>query len=344
MRIDCRLSILLLSLLCCFASAAAIKSPTREETTSHGLDFLAKRQNPDGWFDGANSKVSTTSRALLAFLSAGGIPDAGKYGLILRDASEWLLTQQASDGYFGAPLHGMRSHALATLALAELYGVDFDSDRRSRIATALEKAAAAIAASQVTSRSQPIFNGGWNVERNSADSTLSVTVSQVLALEACRQNGIRIPGQSLDRAAEFVLRCRNSRTGGFGPAPSRPADAASTAAAIVCLQLLGGPVQHPREFDAACEYLSSAPIDETISFGYASIGVVILSAYKGGEETWAHVGQPLLARLARMQEKDGGWPAQKQSSTLRAMDRSTTTALSIQTLTISYRLLPIYQQ
>ena len=171
-----------------------------------------------------------------------------------------------------------------------------------------------------------------------------MTASQVLALEACRQNGISIPAQSLRSASDFVLRCRDPRNGGFGPAPARPADVPSTAAAIVCLQLLEAPIQHQHEFDAACKYLSAAPIDAKAPFGYASIGIVSLSAYKGGEETWSHVGRPLLARVARMQEKDGGWPAQQQSSALRAMDRTTTTALAIQTLTIPYRLLPIDQR
>jgi hypothetical protein len=340
---DCRLVVLGIMLFSRL-SLGIDTAPSPDIAISNGLSFLAKQQNPDGWFDGQTLKVSTTSRALLGFLSAGSAPDVGKYGLVMRNASDWLLSQQGPDGYFGGFQRGMRAHALATLALAELYGVDFNSDRRMRIRAALAKAASVIFAAQSAPKSNPDFAGGWNVERNSSDSTVAVTASQSLALEACRQIGIEIPPQSLQHAVEFVLRCRDARTGGCGPAPARPADPPATAAAIITLSLLDRTGQHAPQVEAASRYLAKVSLDAAAGLGYASTRIVTLWAYQGGDETWSQVGQPLLARLTKMQEKDGGWPVPTPVPAGRASDRTTATALAVQTLTIPYRLLPIDQR
>src|SRR5258706_15885713 len=113
-----------------------------------GLGFLKKGQATDGSLDEGEQQVLTTSRALLAFLGAGNVPDLGKYGLTVQHAVEWILAQSASDGYFGPERLGVRSHAVATLALAQVYGVDISPDQRLRIHGALSRAVAVMLAVQ----------------------------------------------------------------------------------------------------------------------------------------------------------------------------------------------------
>ena len=316
-----------------------------ENSVNKGLAFLVKQQGQEGWFDGGTaSKVSTTSRALLAFLGSGNVPDTGRYGLNVHDAVEWLLAQQASDGYFGETQRGMRGHALATLALAEAYGVDVNPDRRLRIRTALDKAVAVILAAQAVPKANPSFAGGWNAERSSTDSSLSATANQLLALRACQDVGLSVPAQALKSAAEFVLRCHDARAGGFGPAPLKPAQVSSTAAGITCLRLLNVASQHSAEIDSAVKYLMSHPIDAGTPFGYPSLSIVTLCTYETGGDAWSRVGRGILGRLTTSQEKDGGWPEAKAGPNGRPLNRTAATAVALQTLTIPYQLLPIYQR
>jgi hypothetical protein len=342
--------ILLLLLLCSPALAAdeeALPSGV-ESTVTRGLGFLAGFQEADGAFDGgaASSKVSTTSRALLAFLGAGNAPNTGRHGLVVEKALDWLVSQQSSDGYFGqTPQRGMRSHAMATLALAEGYGVQTDPDRRRRIRAALEGSVAVVVAAQAVAKSSPVFVGGWNASRMSTDSTLPVTVAQLLSLRACQDLGLPVPAQSLQSAGEFVLRCQDTQSGGFGPAPARAAEASSTAAGILSLHLLGLDSQRATQIDAAVKYLNARPIDANAPIGYASLNIVTLCIYEIGGGAWSGAGRAMVVRLTQAQEKDGGWPQPTAGAgSAPRLNRVGATAAALQTLTIPYQLLPIYQR
>jgi prenyltransferase beta subunit len=318
-----------------------------ESSVSKGLNFLAQQQDPEGFFDGGgSSKILTTARAVLAFLGSGNVPDVGKYGLKVRQALEWLLSQQTSQGGFGTlRQRGMRGHGMATLALAQAYGVDTNSERRVRIRAALEKAVAVILAAQQVAKSNSSYDGGWNDVPDSADSTLSVTLMQLLALRSCQDIGLTVPGQSFKSAGEFVLRCHDSGGGGFGPAPGRGPQLASTAAAMVCLRLLDPTAERLRQLEAGAKFVASRPIDDNAPIGYASVNVVTLCTFGTGGAAWSGVGRNVVARLIRMQEKDGGWPViPVAAGAARTSNRTSATAAALQALTTPYQLMPIYQR
>jgi prenyltransferase beta subunit len=313
-----------------------------EKAVNRGTAFLASQQDLDGSFLSQGARVSTTSRAILAMLGAGHTPDAGRYGDNVRRAVEFLLSEQAADGYFGqTQQRGMRSHALATLALAEAYGVEGNSDRRNRIRIALDKALSVILAAQAVTKSNSGFVGGWNGDRNAADSTLPVTAAELLALCACQDVGLPVPAESLQLAGRFVLRCYDPQTGGFAPAPDGQVQVPSTGAGLLCLHLLGLTAPHPIEVDAAVKYLNTHPIDASRSVGYASTYVVTLCTYEIGGGAWSGAGRAVIQRLTQMQEKDGSWPQPRSGA---APDRTAAAAAALQALTIPYQLLPIYQR
>jgi hypothetical protein len=178
-----------------------------------GLRFLVRTQNPDGsWSSNAGKKINdeyrvfpdgqdiphvgVTSLAILAFLAGGHVPGRGPFGDALDRAVDFVLSavQTSPSGYITAHGTRMYSHAFATLALAEVYGVT----RNERVRTALTEAV------EFTRKSQN-QTGGWRYVPFTQDSDMSVTVCQVVALRAARNVGIKVPRATIDRALHYVI-------------------------------------------------------------------------------------------------------------------------------------------
>ncbi len=136
------------------------------------------KQNSDGsWSDGSYPhNTAITSFALLAFLSQGHLPNQGLYGPEVAKGCRFLLASARADGYLVGTRGGnMYSHAMATLALAEMWGMTGDKD----IKPVLTKAVNLIVGSQN-------HEGGWRYEPRPTGADISVTIMQVMALRAPR--------------------------------------------------------------------------------------------------------------------------------------------------------------
>jgi hypothetical protein len=316
--------------------------PRLDGAVAHGLAFLAKQQNADGSFEGGTPKVATTGLSLLAFLGAGHAPDLGKYGLVVHNAVEFLLAKQAPDGYFGSGDRGMYTQGIVTLALAEAYGVEASAARRVRLRMALEKAVAVILAAQNAPKSSAAFAGGWRYERNSADSDLSLSGWNAMALRAAQDVGIEVPKESRQHIVEFILRCYDEHAKGFAYQPGSGAQPGDTAIGALCLYLLGasdGP--NAARLDAAAQFLQAHPIDDAIPYPYYATYYVTQAAFQRDADAWPRIGRPALERLIRTQEKDGSWPPSKSG---QEPGHVYPTAMAVQALTVPYRLLPVYQR
>src|SRR5215212_5228424 len=66
------------------------------------------------------------------------MPDTGKHGRVVRNAIDFLVKACPEDGYFGK-VDGSRmyGHAITTLALAEVCGMEADPAQRQRVRAAL---------------------------------------------------------------------------------------------------------------------------------------------------------------------------------------------------------------
>ncbi|MFM8980008.1 MAG: prenyltransferase/squalene oxidase repeat-containing protein [Planctomycetia bacterium] len=193
--------------------ARGLVTPATREAIDRGLVFLARLQQPDGsWHSNAGKKINegyrvfeggrdvphvgVTSLAVLAYLAGGHVPGRGPYGEVVDRAVRFLV-EQADPASGMVAAHGTRmySHAFATLALAEVYGMS----PQPRVRRALE------AAVDFTVRCQN-ETGGWRYVPFTADSDMSVTVCQVVALRAARNVGFKVPQATIDRAIGYVLR------------------------------------------------------------------------------------------------------------------------------------------
>jgi len=312
-----------------------------ETAVSNGRAFLARQQAADGSFDGGGPKVAMTALSLLAFLASGDTPDVGRYGLVVHAATDYLLSQQAADGYFGSGDRGMYTHAIATLALSQVYGVEPGPERRLRTRAALAKAVRTILNAQNAPKSEPKYAGGWRYERDSPDSDLSLSGWNALALRAARDVGIEVPDDAIARAADFVMRCYNEAAKGFGYQPGNDPQPGETGIGLVCLYVLGAADKQTGPLDNAVNYLNTHPIDENSPFPYYAAYYVTQAAFQRGGEAWMKIGRRGLERLIKQQEKDGGW---RQSKTAQEPGRVYATAMAVQALAVPYRLLPAYQR
>jgi len=189
-----------------------------------GFRYLVRTQNPDGsWSSNAGKKINeeyrvfekgrgvhhvgVTSLAVLAFLAGGHMPGRGPYGDVLDRAVEFVLDQvQPTSGYIASSGTRMYSHAFATLALAEVYGVTPKERIRNQLQHAVE----------FTVKCQN-ETGGWRYVPFTKDSDMSVTVCQVVALRAARNVGIKVPRATINRALHYVILSANTEARGRYP-------------------------------------------------------------------------------------------------------------------------------
>src|SRR6266700_1846164 len=145
-----------------------------KKATARALEYLAGKQNTDGSFSDGPYQHNTaiTAYAMLAFMSQGHVPGQGHYGPEVSKAARFLMASaRASDGYLvGARGGNMYAHAMATLALAELWGQTGDDDLKPVV----QKAADLIVKSQNS-------QGGWRYEPAPTGADISLTIMQVMA-------------------------------------------------------------------------------------------------------------------------------------------------------------------
>jgi hypothetical protein len=331
-------------------------SPKLEEAVARGLDYLARQQNPDGSFGAGKNPDGTpgtaaappaagTGLALLAFLAAGDAPELGRHGAAVRGAVDYLVSAVPESGYVGAQPEQkgdgsrMYGQAIVTLALAQAHGLEADRERRLRTRAALTRLAGVIVAAQKVPKSE-IHAGGWRHAPDATDSDLSVTSWSALALVACRDVGIDVPADALQRAAQYALKCRNPLDKGFSYQPAAQGQAAMTGSAIVLLNLLGDTGSANVLADAS-RFLAQSGGQPAARFQYYGAHQVIQAALLAGGATWDALSRPIFTNLVTAQAPDGGWPA---SPTPEEPGRVYATAMAVLTLAAPNRLLPVYQR
>lgn len=181
----------------------------QKASVERGLAWLASKQGKDGGYGGgfgdSGKHAGITALAALAFMQAGNLPGRGKYGSNVRKALDFVLRSTAESGLIasdnsGSPMYG---HGFATLFLAEVYGMSPDDEVKEK----LQRAVRLIVRSQNN-------EGGWRYQPLPNDADISVTITQIMALRAARDAGIKVDKSVIDRAVQYVKNCQNA-DGGF---------------------------------------------------------------------------------------------------------------------------------
>ncbi len=304
-----------------------------------GLEHMAAKQRADGsWFE--NNAVNAL--ALLAFMGQGHTPGRGPYRDVLERGKQYLLASQNDDGFIqttpGAGGGSMYIHALSTLALAEMYGMDFDP----KTELALRKAVDLIVRAQSPS-------GGWRYAPQPGDQDMSVTVMQVVALRAANNAEVPVPAATIEKAIGYVRTCA-AAGGGFSYTAGAGATPQMAAAGTLSLQLLG---QYGDErLGPALEYLAKIPVawgGGGVGFFYYFHYYAIQAQYQAGGKWWTNWHPQVRELLLTKQNADGSWDGPPDAShevnaSLVGPDKIYSTAMACLVLEIYNHYLPAYQR
>ena len=166
------------------------------------LRYMSTRQNSDGSY-GSSVRIATTGLAGLAFLAGGHFPTRGQYSSNVRKIVAYLLKTQGKSGFYYSPNDNSRihGHGYAALFMSEVLGMLGDEDLQKEVKSSIEKAV------RISIGSQTV-DGGWGYvpDANTWDEG-STTITQIQALRAARDAGIKINRRVIDRAIEYVHKC-----------------------------------------------------------------------------------------------------------------------------------------
>jgi hypothetical protein len=310
-----------------------------------GLNYLVQQQNADGTWNSTAYGVGPGVDGLccLAILSCGEDPNFGAYAETLRKGLRAILRRQnretgllaQSDGDHGSMYH----HGFGTLALAEAYGaVDEEllwesasaSERRA-IGVALEMAVRCI----LTSQDQNPF-GGWRYTPDAKDADVSVSGANIVALLAARNAGIEVPDENIKKAMDLLKQSTDSSGAvayqvgsagfAFGDSMAR--------SSIACLSLAIAKEKESEAFQATLGYLQSRADRPTGSSWPEYTRYYLAQAlFQGDFETWEKWNQINTEALESEQGDDGSIGGNTYA-----------TAMSLLSMALNYRFLPIYER
>jgi hypothetical protein len=224
------------------AAPAAVSEADLNRVISRGLDWLAAHQSRLGHWAAGGDRYPTSMTALAgtAFLSEGSTTTQGKYAPQVNKAVEYIVNRSRQNGLIGDPTRDDRytyGHGFAMLFLSQVLGEEEDAERREQLVDVLTRAVA------FTGRAQT-DGGGWGYvsakDGNGFDEG-STTITQVQGLRGCRNAGIPVPKEIVDKAIGYIKKCTGpdggvrynlAGAGGGGRPPI-------TAAAIACLYNAG---------------------------------------------------------------------------------------------------------
>jgi squalene cyclase len=301
-----------------------------KKATAKALEWLASRQNTDGSFsEGAYAhNTAITAYAMLAFMSQGHLPNQGQYGPEVGKAARFLVAaQRESDGYLvGARGGNMYCHAMATLALAELYGQTGDD----ALKVPVKKATDLIVRSQS-------FNGGWRYEPQPTGADISVTIMQVMALRAAKNAGMHVPDTTLKKAIAYIKSCYRADQGGFTYMPGPSAPGFARTAAGLCVLFLSGEYE-AKEIPKGVEYLKRN--FNTFSHFYYGHYYAAHAMHQVGGKDWEDWYGRLTGYFLPKQSADGSW----STTNHREVGPVYQTSIAVIVLSVPAHYLPIFQR
>lgn len=324
---------------------AAQSEPEVDRVVTQGLDWLASRQQRLGhWTAQGRYPAAMTSLAGIAMLCEGSTTTEGRYADNISRAVDYLVSQSRPNGLIGDPLRDDRytyGHGFAMLFLSQVLGEEEDAQRREELVNVLTKAVRFTGQAQTDA-------GGWGYvsakDGNGFDEG-STTITQVQGLRSCRNAGIPVPKEVIDRAVKYIKDCtlrdggvQYSSKGGGG----RPA---ITAAAVACLFNAGEYDDDyvPRMLKYCEQHLGGGRQNNYGHWHYAHFYYSQVQ-YREAGETWQDYRTTTYAKLLREAK-----PVTLESGKGVVWDqgyigRVYTTSLNLIILQLDNAALPIYQR
>lgn len=289
---------------------------------ARGLSFL-QRQLLSGRMerDPYATQPGVVGLAVVAMLARGEDPNSGPYSAAIRRGLEMIYQNtNPANGYIGGSMY---NHGFATLALAEAYGAVDDP----RLGPTLRRAVDLILQSQARNP-----RGAWRYSPESTDADTTVSGAQLVALLAARNAGLAVPDEAIRKGLQFFTQCRTPE-GGIGYTDARGPNNVRSAIGVLVFALARE--KNSPTYQAALAFLAQDPYREHgYPFYYHYYAAQAL--FHADLELWRAWNQRMVQYFGAAQNPDGSWDG--------AHGQMFSTAATLLTLALNYRLLPIYER
>ena len=338
-------------------------SAASEAAVARGLRWLALHQAPDGrwsldqfhlharkdldskeYFNdkstgkgSGKNDIAGTAFGLLPFLAAGITHKtekgpSQKYANTVEAGLKYLTKQQRRDGSFATDMYGQ---ALAAIALCEAYALTWDPNLKRPAQAALNYIVMA----------QDPDSGGWRYQPRQGGDT-SVTGWQVMGLKSGQMAGLNVPNATLKGADKWLDSCESADKGGYGYVGPQETPT-MTAVGLLCRMYMGTPRRNPALRNGVAKIKRWLPTRKPNTY-YEYYATQVLHHIGGDDWDLWNKGDGKQFKgmrdiLISRQDRDGSWnPARDVHGAIGG--RIMTTSLSLLTLEVYYRHLPLYQR
>jgi hypothetical protein len=316
-----------------------------ERAVEMGLDWLARHQQSDGSWSFQHGPddpgllvcpMGATGFALLAFLGAGNTHQKGRYSNQVGRGLKFLvdhLEETNQGGWLqGTGNATMYVQGVGTLALCEAYSMSKDQSLRRPAQLAVD----------FIVNSQDPEGGGWRYRIPQAGD-MSVVGWQVMALTGARIAELQVHPRVLPKVSGFLQRVQSDGGGLYGYTDPRTVRNSTTAIGLSCRIYLGKE-QENRGLIRGMNHLAGwGPNFYDMYYSYYGTTAM----HHWGGPLWERWNNDMRRQLVDSQAQDGdaagSWLTDR-SVHAEMGGRLYTTCMSILTLEVYYRYLPIYRK
>jgi hypothetical protein len=313
--------------------------PEVEVIYESGLAWLARSQSNEGTWQDSNQGSGVDGLCVMAFLASGDDPNFGRYAVNIRRALRAMISSQdAQTGYLP---NSMYHHGFAMLALAEAYGAVDEAllwqpaesggseGKQRSLAESLDLAIRCASTSQKKNRW-----GGWRYTPDATDADTSVTGAVLMGLLASRNAGMEVPDETINAALEYMRRSTGkdgsvAYSGGFGGmGESMNRSAIATLVAAVAKE------KETWEYKATLDHIVTR-LEHNEQGHYIEYFRYYMAQalFQGDYDSWQKWNAATVRKLDQTRQENGSYAGSPYS-----------TAMSLLSLALNYRFLPIYER
>ena len=260
----------------------------------------------------------------------------------ISDSTAWkssgrcnlISTQDAKTGFLPSSMY---DHGFAMLALSEAYGAVDDSllwDAGGRNQRSIGEALELAVRCAITSQKKNQF-GGWRYSPDSNDADTSVSGAVLMGLLAARNAGIEVPDESIDKALSYYQSMTTKR-GEVGYSGSAGQGESMNRSAIAALVFSVGKRREWPELAATTNYIAKRLEQQDSSYPEYYRYYMAQALFQTDFDAWTKWKRENIVILRNLQQDDGSFPS--------GFGQAYGTAMSLLSLALDYRYLPIYER
>jgi hypothetical protein len=332
-----------------------------EAAVGLGLKWIIRHQNRDGSWSldhfrcncggkgTHNNDTAGTAFGLLPLLGAGHThkkskDDKSGYHRNVLLGLNYLMRHQTRSGDFGG---GMYSHGLATIAMCEAYGLTQDPYLKRSAQLAINFI---VKAQHTVQKAAETTVGGWRYSPGEAGDT-SVVGWQVMALKSAQMGNLNVPPKTLDKAVRFLDDVMGDNDFGYGYTGKGSGQTTSAVGLLCRMYLQGWGPATPKMTKGVDTWIKPyTPGSGAKNMYYYYYATQVM--HHLNNEAWKTYNAKMRDWLISTQDKGadpihkdqkGSWsPEGDQWGSVGG--RLMTTSLSLLTLEVYYRHLPLYRR